>query len=327
MDDVAREANVSRSLVSLVMRDVDKVSDERRKRVHDAASRLGYRPNASARNLASRRTNTVGVLLNNLHNPFFAEIVDGIEEQASTCGFRLLILTGGKGGKRELAMLEALLEYRTEGLILVSPNTPGPKVAAAVGTVPCVVIGRRLRSPSLDYVLTDEAVGAQLAVEHLVGLGHRRIAHVDGGRHASAVARRAGYQRAMEDAGLGRTADVIAGGFNEDAGAHAAQRLLNCGTLPTAVIAANDLIALGLIDHLERKGVRVPDAVSVVGYDNTMIAGLSHINLTTINQPGSEMGHEAFGLVLERTRGRDTRSALVHQPTLVLRSTTAPPRH
>jgi len=264
------------------------------------------------------------VLLNDLHNPFFAEIANGIEDLASDVGYRLLIITGGRREQRERAMLEALLEYRTDGLILVSPRMTGTQISAAVGGLPCVVIGRRLRGGA-DWVMSDEAIGSHLAVEHLVGLGHERIVHIDGGHGAGAAPRRAGYLRAMSDAGLKRQARVLPGDFTEDAGVAAAERLLAGGALPTAVFAANDLVAVGLVDRLERDGLRIPQDVSVVGYDNTFVAALNHIKLTTINQPRHEMGREALQMVLERSQGRTRRATRLHVPTLVQRATPAPP--
>lgn len=326
MEDVAREAGVSRALVSLVIRQQPHVSEERRRLVLNAASRLGYRPNAMARSLATRRTKTVGVVLDDLRNPFFAEIAGGIEELAAELGYQLLLGAGGRQARRERAAVTALLEYRVDGVILVSPRMPVADIEAAAAEAPLVVIGRRVRNTSADFVLINERHGVELVLNHLVELGHERIAHVDGGNGAGATQRRNAYLRGMKQRRLGRYAQTLPGDFIEEAGTNAVTQLLNEGDLPTAIFAANDVVAVGLLGGFDRAGIGVPGDVSIVGYDNIALADLVHVSLTTIDQPRTEMGRLALELLLDRIEHRRPDVVRLLEPSLVVRSTTGPPR-
>lgn len=326
MEDVAGAAGVSRALVSLVFRGSTSVSGERRHRVLAAAETLGYRPNALARGLASRRTRTIGVLINDLHNPFFADIYDGLEDVADELGLRLLLTTARRRDGGESAAIDTMVDHRVEAHVLVSPRLADAVIVGASAHVPLVVIGRRVDGPAIDSVMADESDGALKVVGHLAGLGHRSVTHIDGGHGAGAAERRNGYAAAMHTLGLGPV-DVIAGDFTESSGEQAAMSLLERGALPTAVFAANDLVAIGVMHAFAQTGVRVPEHVSVVGYDNTALAHLHHLSLTTINQPRREMGEAALRLLDERLTGtRDAPVVHLAPPTLVERRTTAPPR-
>ncbi|HWK26339.1 MAG TPA: LacI family DNA-binding transcriptional regulator [Solirubrobacter sp.] len=320
MEDVAAEAGVSRALVSLVMRGSPKVSAERRARVLAAAERLQYRPNAMARGLASARTRTIGVLLNDLGNPFFADIAAGIEDLASSLGYQLLLGTGRRVPAREQSVVTAFGDYRVDGLILVSPRLDEAALAAAARRVPTVVMGRELDAPELDTLGVDEALGVRAVVTYLAGLGHTDVVHVTGGDGAGGATRAACFGAAMAAAGLG-PGRVLAGDFTEASGVRAAQTLLTRGALPTAVFAANDLTAAGMMDTFVRAGLRIPEDLSLVGYDNIYIAGLRQLSLTTVDQPRAAMGRQALELLLERIEGREERVTRLLEPTLIVRDT------
>lgn len=324
MQQVAAKAGVSTALVSLVMRGAPNVSDYRRQLVLDAADALGYRPNVLARNLASRRTKTIGVVLNDLHNPFFAEVADGIQAAADTAEYRLLYGNGQHSVDGEADAVETFLQFRVDGVILAgSLDVTTMEKAARSSAV--VVVGRTEKSESVDTVNTDDRAGAALAVDHLVQLGHRRIAHLDGGAGAGAAERSAGYVASMHRHGLNEHVQIVAGDYDESGGQAGAAELLAAPVRPTAVFASNDLSAIGALDHIMRTGLRVPDDISVMGFDNMALSALSYVSLTTVNQPTGELGRAAVELVLERLDGRTVSTQYVGAPTLVVRTSTAPP--
>jgi DNA-binding LacI/PurR family transcriptional regulator len=324
--DVAKRAGVSKSLVSLVMRGARHVSPARREAVQKAAAKLGYRPNAMARGLVQKRTRMLGVMVSDLHNPFFADVVLGIQDQASRAGYRVLINTGNRNAAQEKEALETLLEMRSDGIILAGPLVENRSIVEASRSVPVVLVGREAESASVDSVTNDDHAGAVLVVEHCASLGHKRIAHIDGGDGAGALARRKGYEDAMKRLRLAKHMQVVRGSFTEEGGHGGALILLQARPWPTAIFVANDLAAIGALNAIEERGLKVPDDVSLVGYDNTSLAALRHISLTTVHQPRTEMGQIAVSTLLERVESERTRQRrAVLSPSLVVRGTTAPP--
>jgi DNA-binding LacI/PurR family transcriptional regulator len=320
--DVAARAGVSRSLASLVIRDAPGPSAASREAVLRAAAELAYRPDPAAQLLRQHRSRMLGVVFDP-RDPFHADLLEAMYPAAERCGYDVVL--GARVPTRpEQRAVEVLVGSRCEALVLVGTEA-GPTQLRTLGArLPVAVIGRRGDNAGVDGVRTRDQIGAQAAVDLLVDLGHRRIRLVDGGRHPGAAERRRGYRAAMRRHGL--AADVVAGDHTEESGVRAARDLLDGTDRITAVLASNDQCAVGVLDTLLRAGVNVPGEVSVVGYDDSRLARLTHVDLTTVAQDAERMARLAVEAVVERLDGdagippRD----ILLEPRLVVRGTTGP---
>jgi DNA-binding LacI/PurR family transcriptional regulator len=324
--DVAARAGVSVALVSIVIRGVRGASPESRQRIMRAADELGYRPDTRARLLRSRRSRLLGVVFGVQH-PFHGDLVSGLYTAADRVDYQLTLsaVTPDRDDRRAVA---SLLQDRCEALILLGPQAPTGYLGELTARLPVVVVARAIRHRAVDVVRTADDEGLRQAVDHLVGLGHRRIAHVDGGRAPGAAERRRGYRDAMHRHGLDAQAAVLPGGLTEEDGAAAARALLRTDRRPTAVTVFNDRCAIGALDVLQRAGLSVPGDISVVGYDDSRLARLAHVDLTTVAQDTERLTTLAVHRAVDRLDATPvTRRELVVAPRLVVRSTTAgPPR-
>src|ERR1700712_673030 len=321
---VADRAGVSKSLVSLVLRGSASVSDAKRLAVQQAINELGYRPNAVARQLTERRTNMVGVLLNDLRNPWFVDCLDGLTSVLHAQGLRTLLADGRLDRSKDDALLQGFLELRVDGLILVGSMASSPTIAEAAAAVPTVVAASRdLTLPQIDVVANDDWVGTQLAVEHLIGLGHTRIAHLAGSLGAVADLRRRSYLDTMQRPGLAAELVIEGSDMTEEGGYRAAVRLLSRPNRPTAIFAVNDITCVGAMSAAQELGFRVPTDVSLVGYDNTSLAQIRHLWLTSVDNASVEVGQLAASALLRRIA--DPTAAATEQllrPSLKIRGST-----
>jgi DNA-binding LacI/PurR family transcriptional regulator len=324
LTDVAARVGVSPASVSLVLRGVPGPSAETRERVLAAAAELGYRADRTASMLARRRRQLLGVMLD-VRNPFHAELAEEIHVVAGHAGYEVVLATLTRDSD-ERSATETLLDFRCEALILLGPESAPSELDALATQVPCVAVGTAVRGASVDVVRSADDVGVEAALDHLIGLGHTRIAFLDGGAGPVAAMRRRGYRRAMRRAGL--AAQVLPGDHTEAGGIRAGRALLagEESDRPTAVVASNDRLAVGLMDALLRAGVSVPGQISVVGYDDSTLARLAHIDLTSVNQKAPEQAHHAVQAAISRLdHGRDRRIETVLVPNLVIRGSTARP--
>jgi DNA-binding LacI/PurR family transcriptional regulator len=323
--DVAARAGVSTALVSIVMRGAKGAGDTTRERVWKAAQEIGYRPDARARLLRSHRSHLLGVQFG-LQQPFHSDLVEGIYTAAEPAGYQIA-LSAVAASRSEQHAVETLLADRCEALILLGPQAPAAHLAKLAEQLPVTSVARRLRpsAAGVAVVRTADDEAARQAVEHLVALGHRDIAHIDGGRAPGAADRRRGYRTAMKGHGLADHIRVLPGGLTEEHGATAAQALLTADR-PSAVLAFNDRCAVGVLDALLRNGVSVPGEISVIGFDDSHLARLSHINLTTVGQDIPRLAELAVGRTIARLEGKQAPDKETVIPSnLVIRGTTAAP--
>ncbi|MHC5557471.1 LacI family DNA-binding transcriptional regulator [Kocuria sp. U4B] len=329
MRDVARAAGVSQPLVSIVFRGAPGASEETRAHVLAVAGQLGYRRDERARLLRQERSRLLGVAFEPVQ-PFHGEILDGLHAAAQEHGYDV-VLSAVTPHRGEDAAVEALLRDRCEALILLGSSLPQDRLERIGATLPVVSVTRALTTRACDSVATDDHRGAVLAVEHLTGLGHRRIAYIDADREAGGQGRRVGYRDAMAAAGLTDHALIVSGGASEAEGAAALTGLVGRDPAPTAVIAFNDRCAIGVVGQARARGRSVPEELSVVGFDDSEQAALPYIRLTTLAQDPRELARNAVDLALRRlaTTAEDTPVAgrhVVLPARLVARTSTGPLR-
>ncbi|OZC55691.1 LacI family transcriptional regulator [Rhodococcus sp. 15-649-1-2] len=321
MQDIADKVGVSKALVSMIFRGVPGPSAETKARVLAVAEEMDYRPNRTAALLSLRRTHLIGVMTD-IRNAFHAEMVEHMVAEADKVGYEV-VLGAVTPTHAEAAVMETLLDFRCEAVVLLGPAASDVDLRAWAGRVPIVAVGRRIGG--VDAVRAGDSRGMSDVVDHLVSLGHSRIAHFSG-YGSIGKDRQAGYRRAMHRHGLDEHMAVVEGDFTENYAPAAVDAFLD-GDIepPTAIVAANDRSAVGLLDALQRRGVSVPGDISVTGYDDSTLARMAHIDLTTVSQEPKEQARRAISAATSRLDDDRTEvSSSVLRPRLVVRGTTGP---
>jgi LacI family transcriptional regulator len=332
--DVARLADVHPGTVSRALNPQTRglVNNATAERVIAAADELGYRPNSMARGLKTNRSLTIGVLIPDLTNPLFPPIVRGIDDRLTIDGYTPLLVNTGSDPERERVSIEAMLARQVDGFIAATAQLDVEPLSIAIGRgLPVVLVNRTFEDGSMSACTVDDRRGSELAVEHMVALGHRRIGYVAGPQNVSTGHRRyVGFMQAMEAAGLAVPDERVsyAGAFTEEAGARACADVLDAEPAVTAIITANDRLAIGCYDTLFERGLSCPDDVSIIGFNDMMFIDRLRPPLSSIRVPQRELGFAAADLLLEQLaeQAPPAREVML-DPTLVVRGSTAPARN
>ena len=334
LSDVAQRAGVSVSAVSRVLSDAPsaRVSDETRRRIHDAAQELGYRPNFAARALKFARTNVVGLIVPDLTNAIFTELMRGVEDEAHRRGYMVLLARAEGMAEGEEPIPRLIGEGRVDGvLVQVGDNMRPEDLQSLVeGTLPVVFVNS-IHPEHAGSVLLEDELGIRLATQHLIDLGHRRIGLISGVPDSDTARRReAGFRTTMTDAGLDVPDDHVTRlGYDPNSGGAGMALLAALETPPTAVVVANVNAALGALREARRLGLRVPEDLSIVAMHDAWTAENAWPPLTTVRMPLYELGREAMAAIFDRITSGTVADVVVRDPApeLVVRESTAPPRH
>ena len=332
LHDVARAAGVSIATVSATINNSAYVSPELQERVRRAIRELGYHPDGIARSLKKRSTQSLGLIISDITNPFFTALVRGIEDAANARGYALILCNTDERLEKERAYIRLLRTRRVDGLIMAPAGAPDDYrgFSAEVNT-PLVFIDRRIPAVPADAVIVDNVAGARQVVQHILQLGHRRIGAITGLPHISTTHERIqGYRQALESAGVPLDPALMLGGNSRlEGGFRAAHELLSRDKRPTAIFATNNLMAIGLMRAVAERGLRCPEDISVACFDDFEWASVFHPRLTTVAQPIYDMGMKAAELLFARLDGTLTGDPqeVVLSPSLVIRDSCAvPPR-
>ncbi|MBE3572630.1 MAG: LacI family DNA-binding transcriptional regulator [Moorella humiferrea] len=330
--DVAKKAGVSISTVSRVLNNSSRVKESNRERVLQAIEELGYERNLLAAALMKKNTHTLGLIIADIANPFYAEIARAVEDKAAENHYNVIVCNTDNDLKKEAAYIAILRQKRIDGIIFTTPeinNHNIKKLYQEQPDFPMVLIGSRIEGCTIDTVLVDNSLGTTEAMQYLTSLGHRRIGFIYGlPTTLSSKERLTGYLNYLVDNGMARDNKLIRGGaFKIENGYQKARELLQLEDPPTAIFAANDLIAIGALEAAREMGIEVPGELSILGYDNTSLATITFPRLTCVAQPMAEMGARAAEMVIERIQGRRSSPEVVTLlPRLVIRDSTGPLR-
>ncbi|MBN7279047.1 substrate-binding domain-containing protein [Vibrio cholerae] len=325
MKDIARLAGVSTSTVSHVINKSRFVSDEIAERVNNAAQQLNYAPSALARSLKMNRTKTIGMLVTTSTNPFFGEVVKGVERSCYHQGYNLILCNTEGDNQRMKASINTLLQKRVDGLLLMCSTLEGERldVFDRYPDIPIVVMDWGPILFASDKIQDNSLQGGYMAAKHLIESGHKEIGCITGPliRHQAQM-RYEGYKRALAEAGIAINPDwIVESDFECEGGYQAFEKLYQRGKLPSALFVSNDMMAMGVIQAANQRGLRVPDDLSLIGYDDVHIAKFMTPALTTIHQPKYRLGKAAVDTLLYRLENPDTTAQVVQlEPTLVVRN-------